>query len=411
MIRYFPEPYPDELLYSLAARYSCHIGAPHIKGLLFHLFGKELRLPSVDLPGNLDRLAAAVAPAWDVTGKHIAENYTLFPFYSAFLAPARAASLLESMLIHPGSYLHMKCGILMTSVRTPARMMFCPQCLEDDQQMLGESYWRRIHQVPGVLVCPTHGEWLQASEISYRAQHRRHLFPATRRTCHPSTMQPPLDHAELELALLVARKCGDLLQCQPPGYARTNLGQKYSRRAIALGFRARKGCVAATRLEDAFVGMFGENFLEQVGCPVSRRNQMNWLLRLLRKHVGQFHPLRHVLLQLFLERIRDQAGVPLRSDEPLEPPEPARPRSPRCGRPPEDWHRRDLELLTRARVLTDSVQGRTGRRYSKSGLARDLGCETLMFKSPQLIPKTAAFIAANSKPSRPRTATSPGVDP
>lgn len=291
-------------------------------------------------------------------------------------------------------------------------MFRTPQLL-DDTSIVVDRHWF-VHVVLNLLprVCPTHGEWLQASEISYRAQHRRHLFPATRRTCHPSAMQqPPLDPTELEFALLVARRCGDLLQRQSPSYACTNLGQRYSRGAIALGFRARKGCVAATRLEDAFVGMFGENFLEQVaGCSVSRRNQMNWLLRLLRKHVGQFHPLRHVLLQLFLERIRGQTGVPLRSNEPLEPPEPARPRNPRCGRPPEDWHRRDLELLTRAKALADSVQGRTGRRYSKSGLARDLGCETLLFKSPKLIPRTAAFIAANSKPSRPRKATSPGVN-
>jgi hypothetical protein len=46
---------------------------------------------------------------------------------------------------------------------------FCPLCLEEDTQKYGEAYWHRIHQTPGVLVCPIHAIALQDSLVSLEA--------------------------------------------------------------------------------------------------------------------------------------------------------------------------------------------------------------------------------------------------
>jgi hypothetical protein len=42
---------------------------------------------------------------------------------------------------------------------------YCPACIAEDQKYHGETYWRRLHQAPGVLICPVHGTWLENSHV------------------------------------------------------------------------------------------------------------------------------------------------------------------------------------------------------------------------------------------------------
>jgi hypothetical protein len=58
----FPDPYPDELLYSLCARYSNRARYPRRKVVVAELFGTSFALPAVDLPTRLDALVAALPP-------------------------------------------------------------------------------------------------------------------------------------------------------------------------------------------------------------------------------------------------------------------------------------------------------------------------------------------------------------
>lgn len=48
--------------------------------------------------------------------------------------------------------------------RTPPR--YCMSCVEEDLRELGHSYWRRTHQLPGVVICPDHSECLQTVQCA-----------------------------------------------------------------------------------------------------------------------------------------------------------------------------------------------------------------------------------------------------
>lgn len=48
-------------------------------------------------------------------------------------------------------------------------------CLIEDTQKYGEPYWHRMHQIPGVLVCPTHGFVLLDSSIAVEAIRKKSL--------------------------------------------------------------------------------------------------------------------------------------------------------------------------------------------------------------------------------------------
>lgn len=56
------------------------------------------------------------------------------------------------------------------SKHIPEWLQFCPICTESDIQKFGESYWHRLHQVPGVKVCPIHNVFLEQSTASVRKE-------------------------------------------------------------------------------------------------------------------------------------------------------------------------------------------------------------------------------------------------
>ena len=98
MLGYFTCHYPDELLYSLCARYSDEMRYPK-KFIVFEaLFGYRGPVPSIDLPGRLGILAARLPSEYEYTVDDLIEKHTLWPYYSAFLAPEKACAVREGML-------------------------------------------------------------------------------------------------------------------------------------------------------------------------------------------------------------------------------------------------------------------------------------------------------------------------
>src|SRR5436190_22898674 len=96
MIRAFPDPYPDELLYSVCARYSDRVQYPSRRALSRDLFGRE-RCARVGLPGCLGSLIARLPSQCNYTVTDIIDNHTLFPFYEPFLPPGRSSRLRHAM--------------------------------------------------------------------------------------------------------------------------------------------------------------------------------------------------------------------------------------------------------------------------------------------------------------------------
>ena len=60
MIGFLPQPYLDELLYSVCARYSNQAQYPDKKSVVQELFGISTALAVIDLPAHLGNLIAAL---------------------------------------------------------------------------------------------------------------------------------------------------------------------------------------------------------------------------------------------------------------------------------------------------------------------------------------------------------------
>ena len=128
MIGYFPKPNPDELLYSICARFSARMQYPTIEAVHQDLFGSKYLKAVVELPSNLDYFINALPSGHSYSIDKLIDNHTQLPFYRPFLSPEQLNVLLGEMRCRTK-------GALLTRVGNPStymalrRLRFCTACV------------------------------------------------------------------------------------------------------------------------------------------------------------------------------------------------------------------------------------------------------------------------------------------
>jgi hypothetical protein len=179
MIGFFPDPYPDELLYSICARYSDRVRYSNKGAIAQELFGSVDAAAVVDLPSHLGHLVAALPLGHCYTVDRLIGSHTLLPFYSPFLPIERVYRLREDMMKSTGSAIHQYSGVTPSNIYSLKWLRFCPLCTQAERKQFGESYWHRLHQIPGVEVCPDHAVFLETSCVPTRNRvNGSHFFSA-----------------------------------------------------------------------------------------------------------------------------------------------------------------------------------------------------------------------------------------
>ena len=85
MMHFFPTPYPDEILYSVLARYSVRCGITSHQTIMESIFGKRSSRAVMELPFNLNALISNLPVNCPYTADDLIYNHTLYPFFTAFL--------------------------------------------------------------------------------------------------------------------------------------------------------------------------------------------------------------------------------------------------------------------------------------------------------------------------------------
>src|SRR5262245_42716405 len=140
MIGWFPSPYPDELLYSICARYGETMQYPYQQAINVDLLGQGSISPMIDMPFYLERLVAALPPNQIYSVDSLVRCHTLFPFYAPFIPSERVEQIREMMRTGYSKRIHMVAGIIRCPIRPPDRLRFCPSCVEQDRKRYGETY-------------------------------------------------------------------------------------------------------------------------------------------------------------------------------------------------------------------------------------------------------------------------------
>ncbi|MDZ8070952.1 MAG: TnsD family Tn7-like transposition protein [Nostoc sp. DedQUE08] len=174
MIGWFPDPYPDELFYSVCARYSERMNYKKNMHVCEDLFGESFSSVYLYLVTRLDYLITSLPAENNYTADRLIDEHTLLSFYSAFHPPYLIKMLRDTMKQNNPKFSLTKFGIFMQHRNY---LRFCPQCILEDKKQFGECYWHRIHQVPGVEICLIHSIILQKSEVG-SGHHSRGLVLA-----------------------------------------------------------------------------------------------------------------------------------------------------------------------------------------------------------------------------------------
>lgn len=302
-IGHFPTPYPDELLYSICARYSSLVAYPDSKSVLQELLGSATATVVIDLPNRLRKLAAGLPAGTSLTTDCLIDRHTLLPFYSAFIPPERVRQIRKSMGDCSGPAAHMSVGVMASRIPTLDFMRYCSVCIREDEKKFRETFWHRLHQLPGVEVCPSHQIFLENSTVGFR-QGRKHVqfIPAEKASWAAPVRHVDIENRDHRALLQLARDAEWLLEHPSPGTNLKSLYTRYLPMLVERGLATYTGSIHVQKLLNEFRSYHPPALLKRLNCELrgSDIKKSNWLLRLVRAPKHAQHPLYHLLLIQFL---------------------------------------------------------------------------------------------------------------
>ncbi len=313
MILCFPDPYPDELLYSICARFSDRKGYPTEDAVVRELFGTHTVKAVVDLPSHLGRLISALPPETSYTVDDLIDDHTLLPFYGPFLPPERLRRLRNDMSGDNGPGVHMRIGIVGCPIPLPIWLRFCPLCIVEDIKHFGECYWHRVHQVPGVEVCPVHEVFLQNSSIYARNTRTRGQFISANRVIQVVKVRQldPSNRCHIVLRE-IARDALWLLDQHGLSAEFELFYKRYIEALVDRGFATYRGKVYTRKLLETFKAHYPSDLLKLLHCELDENRKSTWLARMIHTSKYVKHPLHHLLLIHFLGySVKDFFNQPL----------------------------------------------------------------------------------------------------
>jgi len=181
-LAYFPQVGDGELVISMLGRLRFHLGQPGFRRMVFSVLGLSEATIALDLPGGIDKIAAAIPPRVGLTADDLLMRHTLFPWNTLGSDPkdqAATAAALRVGALSGNSF------SVRTSPNPIHELRFCADCVPEMIEECGELYWKREHQVEAVIVCPKHGSILRRSRIPQDANLRRQWFRADDDSCPP----------------------------------------------------------------------------------------------------------------------------------------------------------------------------------------------------------------------------------
>lgn len=295
---WFPTLYPDELLYSAFARYHVRSGNTSPKITTEELFGKRTIRSVWDLPANLVTLLERMDSDWNV--EKLIFNHTMYSYYAAFLQPSQAEQVKQSMKDGKGGTIHTRIGVSASNVKIKTKLWMCSTCIKEDINAYGETYWRRVHQAPGVFLCPKHETVLEETTISVKSENQHEYIIATPYIERSVYNLNGLGSEEMQQLLRIAQVTESLLLNSHLQTNTNTIRNKYLVLLKQKEYASLNGFVKRDRLFLSFRTKFSEECLNLLQSPVTL-DESNWLTMIFQKHRKSFHPLRHILIMLFLE--------------------------------------------------------------------------------------------------------------
>lgn len=173
--------------------------------------------------------------------------------------------------------------------------------MEADRHKHGEAYWHRIHQVPGVDVCPNHHTKIEDSIVSLKHKDPRKYIVAEN-AIQPTVSWRVDDHDQDQRELLnIATDSTWLLESLGFYIDFQKLTRRYEDAIEQRGLKFANGKINRRSLLGAMTEHLSDALLSELGCTITNSNN-NWPTRLLGANGNPIprQPLYHILMAHFL---------------------------------------------------------------------------------------------------------------
>lgn len=314
MISVFLDPHPEEILYSAVARNTSSLNYLDLRSVGVTYFSDPHTIATVVLPCRLEYLVPHLPLNTGHTVDILIDEHALLPFFMPFLLQARVTQLRSNMRGAQGMGVHMRAGLMASTVLLPNSLRFCPTCAAEVSEHHGEWFWHRQHQAPGVHLCSKHHIWLEMSPVLLAHRQTRHVYIASENAI--SCLPPPraVLHTPREAKLLAIAQSAEWLLVQKPlPLGLEHLRERHVRALVKRGLAPFTGRVRMSEVLEAFMAFNKEVPLTFLYCHLDVQSQDTWLARLLGKPDSALRPVQHLLLMNFLgetvsDYLLDRAG-------------------------------------------------------------------------------------------------------
>ncbi|HWO75985.1 MAG TPA: TnsD family Tn7-like transposition protein [Bacillus sp. (in: firmicutes)] len=297
MLAFFPTLFPDELLYSGIARYHLMSGSFAQKQSVYNLFDNKLVCSTADLPTHLKYLCRNLNNLY--TAEQLIKNHTLYTYYSKFLTKEKAKHIF--LLMNEGSpygAVHILLGLVSSSVKLPRYLRYCKECITEDTVRYNEPYWHRSHQLPGVYFCPIHKSELIHTNILCSTRDHKFKFVPLIQVKKNQSKKRFVSPNWRDLLIKIAEYSSQMLKNDGNDY--TDIFKIYRTYLNKRGYITVRGRVRFKHLISDFCNFFSIDLLALLNCNIEHKNNDTWFHKIVRGENTGSHPLRHVLLHIFL---------------------------------------------------------------------------------------------------------------
>ncbi|MBS4207193.1 TnsD family Tn7-like transposition protein [Bacillus sp. FJAT-50079] len=303
MLGFFPHMYKDELLYSALARFHQRSGSNSYKDTIMNLYENRTTSAITDFPSSLDLLGKKI----NQEPNSLIYEHTLFPYYEPYISENVAEKIVEQMIYGDANSISLALGLAASKVKGPDHFRYCLRCYLEELDLYGEAYWHRIHQLPGVYVCPSHKESLWISDVPFRNKTNKHRFFSLQKSCVDSGQEMNIPEEFYENLVYIAEQSYALLNSKFAILGLKNINQFYLAKLNEKHYITPSKRIRIQELIPDFLDSFPMGFLKFLNSDFEYFDEDTWFHKVVRKPKVACHPLRHLFFLLFLgQRIGDQ---------------------------------------------------------------------------------------------------------
>ncbi len=297
MLPFFPKPYPDELLYSIIARYHVWSGNNEMADTMEQLFNNRRERATVLIPQHLSRISEKTS-RFGLDFNRLLYQHTVFPYLTCFMEKAPFEEALSSVY---SSVQEGKSFSIYKHNLYPRYLRYCPVCIREDRGEFGEVYWHRMHQSYGISVCVKHACYLYESNIEILDNRYLALELIINVNAEQSQGYISNDKNELQIACDI-----DYIYSNYE-YIRDLIWNKYNmirETTIALLFKrelaTKKGHVRIDKLQKEFYEKYCNLQSMQLLDGFDNDKKSSWVIKLCRGSRKTVIPIRYILFADFL---------------------------------------------------------------------------------------------------------------